>query len=123
MRWTDERIKACVEMWGRAVTATEIAKSLGVTRNAVAGLMYRIGVKHGEKLEVSEKLVLYRSRRQRSARLARKACIAAPWSKARLSAKPAPKKKIRVLTIIPDKSPPERKPGGVYKPKFLEATL
>lgn len=43
--WTEERVKFVREQWMLGVSAGEISKLLGVTRNAVIGLVYRRGMK------------------------------------------------------------------------------
>lgn len=43
--WTDERVEKLRELWGRGMSASEIAEMLGdVTRNAVIGKAHRLGL-------------------------------------------------------------------------------
>lgn len=45
LAWTDERTDVCVKMWGDGHSASEIAMKLGgVSRNAVIGKVYRLGL-------------------------------------------------------------------------------
>ncbi|MFM2045747.1 MAG: putative GcrA cell cycle regulator [Pseudomonadota bacterium] len=45
MSWTDERVEKLRELWGRGMSASEIADVLGnVTRNAVIGKAHRLGL-------------------------------------------------------------------------------
>ena len=46
MSWTDERIEQLKQMWGKGLTASQIADELGgVSRNAVIGKAHRLGLK------------------------------------------------------------------------------
>ncbi|MBV9841455.1 MAG: GcrA cell cycle regulator [Sphingomonadaceae bacterium] len=45
MAWTDERIELLKTLWGRGMTASQIAEELGgVSRNAVIGKAHRLGL-------------------------------------------------------------------------------
>ena len=45
MSWTDERIETLKTLWGRGMTASQIADELGgVSRNAVIGKAHRLGL-------------------------------------------------------------------------------
>jgi GcrA cell cycle regulator len=44
MKWTDLMVQALKQRWADGATATEIAKELGVTRNAVIGRVHRLGL-------------------------------------------------------------------------------
>ena len=44
MAWTEERVEILIRLWGENCTAGEIGKVLGVTRNAVIGKAYRLGM-------------------------------------------------------------------------------
>lgn len=42
MGWTEESIEQLREMWAQGLTANEIAKRLGVTKNAIVGKVHRL---------------------------------------------------------------------------------
>ena len=45
MSWTDERIEQLKTLWGRGMSASDIAEQLGdVSRNAVIGKVHRLGL-------------------------------------------------------------------------------
>ncbi len=45
MEWTEDRVKVLTSLWGQGVSASEIAQKLGgVTRNAVIGKAFRMGL-------------------------------------------------------------------------------
>jgi GcrA cell cycle regulator len=44
MVWTDEKVKALVQLWESGQSITQIGKALGMTRNAVVGKAHRIGL-------------------------------------------------------------------------------
>ena len=46
MAWTDERIEQLKQLWGKGLTASQIADELGgISRNAVIGKAHRLGLK------------------------------------------------------------------------------
>jgi hypothetical protein len=52
MPWTAERVDTLKTMWGAGNTAQEIADRLGgVSRSAVLGKVYRLGLEKGEKVQ------------------------------------------------------------------------
>jgi GcrA cell cycle regulator len=45
MEWTEERVETLKTLWGEGLSARQIAETLGgVTRNAVIGKAYRMGL-------------------------------------------------------------------------------
>ena len=44
MSWTDERIDELKQLWGEGLSAQEIGRKLGVTKNAVIGKAHRLGL-------------------------------------------------------------------------------
>ncbi len=42
MGWTDESVNKLRELWAQGLTANEIAKKLGVTKNAIVGKVHRL---------------------------------------------------------------------------------
>ena len=42
MGWTDESVEQLRQMWAQGLTANEIAKKLGVTKNAIVGKVHRL---------------------------------------------------------------------------------
>ena len=45
MSWTDERVELLTDLWGKGLSASQIAGQLGgVTRNAVIGKVHRLGL-------------------------------------------------------------------------------
>jgi GcrA cell cycle regulator len=44
MSWTDERVNLLKTMWAEGNTASQIAKALDITRNAVIGKAHRLGL-------------------------------------------------------------------------------
>ena len=57
MTWTDETIKAMIAMREQGYSATQIAASLGTTRNAVLGKIFRV---KADGTEVSTRNRYYR---------------------------------------------------------------
>lgn len=56
MVWTDETVKALVQLWESGQSITQIGKALGMTRNAVVGKAHRIGLaKRASPIVRSEK--------------------------------------------------------------------
>lgn len=56
MVWTDEKVKALVQLWESGQSITQIGKALGMTRNAVVGKAHRIGLaKRASPIMRSEK--------------------------------------------------------------------
>lgn len=45
MGWTDEQVKELRRLWDKGLTANEIAKKLGVTKNAIVGKVHRLCLK------------------------------------------------------------------------------
>lgn len=45
MGWTDEQVEKLRQMWAEGLTANEIAKRLGVTKNAIVGKVHRLCLK------------------------------------------------------------------------------
>ena len=45
MGWTNEQVEQLREMWSEGLTANEIAKKLGVTKNAIVGKVHRLCLK------------------------------------------------------------------------------
>ena len=45
MGWTNEQVDQLREMWAEGLTANEIAKKLGVTKNAIVGKVHRLCLK------------------------------------------------------------------------------
>lgn len=43
LAWPEERRAAVAKLWVDGVSVTEISERMGVTRNAIAGVLYRIG--------------------------------------------------------------------------------
>ncbi len=44
LSWTDERIEELKQLWGEGLSAQDIGKKLGVTKNAVIGKAHRLGL-------------------------------------------------------------------------------
>ncbi len=42
MGWTDESVEKLRQLWAQGMTANEIAKKLGVTKNAIVGKVHRL---------------------------------------------------------------------------------
>lgn len=42
MGWTDESVEKLRQLWAQGLTANEIAKKLGVTKNAIVGKVHRL---------------------------------------------------------------------------------
>lgn len=42
MAWTDEMVESLRQMWVEGLTATEIAKKLGVSKNSIVGKVHRL---------------------------------------------------------------------------------
>ena len=42
MAWTDEQVDRLQELWAQGLTANEIAKILGVTKNSIVGKVHRL---------------------------------------------------------------------------------
>ncbi|MBR1756143.1 MAG: global cell cycle regulator GcrA-like protein [Alphaproteobacteria bacterium] len=42
MGWTEESVEQLRQMWAQGLTANEIAKKLGVTKNAIVGKVHRL---------------------------------------------------------------------------------
>lgn len=47
--WTDKRIATLTEMWKAGISARDIGKELGVTRNAVIGKVHRCGLSMSDR--------------------------------------------------------------------------
>ena len=45
MFWTDEKVEELRKLWDKGLTANEIAKVLGVTKNAIVGKVHRLCLK------------------------------------------------------------------------------
>lgn len=45
MGWTDESVEELRRLWDKGLTANEIAKKLGVTKNAIVGKVHRLCLK------------------------------------------------------------------------------
>lgn len=45
MFWTDEKVEELRRLWDKGLTANEIAKVLGVTKNAIVGKVHRLCLK------------------------------------------------------------------------------
>lgn len=45
MGWSDESVEQLRKMWAEGLTANEIAKKLGVTKNAIVGKVHRLCLK------------------------------------------------------------------------------
>lgn len=45
MAWTDEMVESLRQMWGEGLTANEIAKKLGVSKNSIVGKVHRLCLK------------------------------------------------------------------------------
>ncbi|MBC6440451.1 MAG: global cell cycle regulator GcrA-like protein [Rhodospirillales bacterium] len=45
MSWTDEKIKHLKKLWNQGLSTAEIGRELGVSKNAVVGKSYRLGLK------------------------------------------------------------------------------
>ena len=45
MGWSDESVEQLRQMWSEGLTANEIAKKLGVTKNAIVGKVHRLCLK------------------------------------------------------------------------------
>jgi GcrA cell cycle regulator len=42
--WTPERIAALIALWSEELSASEIGRQLGITKNAVIGKVHRLGL-------------------------------------------------------------------------------
>lgn len=42
MAWTDEQVESLRQLWAEGLTANEIAKKLGVTKNSIVGKVHRL---------------------------------------------------------------------------------
>ncbi len=49
MTWTPERLEKMRELFEQGITSREIAKELGITRNAVCGRLFRMGLQRQDK--------------------------------------------------------------------------
>lgn len=66
MFWTDEKVEELCKLWDKGLTANEIAKKLGVTKNAIVGKVHRLCLKarpspikpKTEETEESQKTIL-----------------------------------------------------------------
>lgn len=72
--WTDERIEKLKELWP-TMPASEIAKILGVTRNAIIGKTHRLGLVKGQSV-APEKLAARKT--EKAARKAKKPPVEKP---------------------------------------------
>ena len=45
--WTDEKIKTLRNLWGRGASMGQLAKTLDMSRSAIAGKIHRLGLKRG----------------------------------------------------------------------------
>jgi hypothetical protein len=45
MAWTDEMVEGLRQMWDEGLTANEIAKRLGVSKNSIVGKVHRLCLK------------------------------------------------------------------------------
>ncbi len=53
MKWTDERVSKLIKLWSEGHSASEVAERLGwVTRNAVLGKLWRMGIKKVKRNEI-----------------------------------------------------------------------
>jgi GcrA cell cycle regulator len=43
--WTEKRLKKLDELWSKGMSISQIGKELDVSRNAIAGKVYRLGLK------------------------------------------------------------------------------
>jgi GcrA cell cycle regulator len=43
-QWTDERLKKLKDLWKKGMSISQIGKELGVSRNAIAGKVHRLGL-------------------------------------------------------------------------------
>lgn len=59
MSWTDEKVTLLRELWGKGLSASEIAKKLGdTTRNAVIGKAHRLGLSIKSTVSKAPKAIL-----------------------------------------------------------------
>lgn len=47
--WTDARVETLVALWKEGLSAREVARRLGVSRNAVIGKIHRLGLSGGRR--------------------------------------------------------------------------
>ena len=43
-QWTEDRLKKLKDLWGNGLSISKIGKELGVSRNAIAGKVHRMGL-------------------------------------------------------------------------------
>jgi len=54
VEWTEERIEELSKLWAEGLSAAEIGKRLGITKNAVVGKVHRLGLpKRGSPIKRS----------------------------------------------------------------------
>jgi len=44
-QWTDERLETLKKLWDDRLSISQIGEKLGVSRNAIAGKVHRLGLK------------------------------------------------------------------------------
>ena len=58
MAWTDEMVEGLRQMWEEGLTANEIAKRLGVSKNSIVGKVHRLGLSNrNSPIKTSSKTV------------------------------------------------------------------
>jgi hypothetical protein len=111
----DEKQKRILEMWERNMTGSEIANAIGITRNAVMGILDRMRKRGLAEYRLSPEA------RRKPVRKAVKASVSTelPKAQAKASTQPEPDPDQFVMTVLEDKSIPPHGPVTMMNLHYL----